>query len=345
MLNPENRDIVDFPADSPPLLTVIVDAEEEFDWSQPVSPRSTGVSAIRHQVKAHRIFERYAVKPTYLVDYPVAAQADGYLPLAELLKDGVCEIGAHLHPWVNPPLEEAVSERMSYPGNLPAPLERAKLAALTAVIEENFGVTPRVYRAGRFGVGQATAGILQQLGYEVDTSVVPETDFRRWHGPDFRRCRARPYWFGEGRRLLEVPLSVGFYGALAGIGRTIYSAATLPPGRVLRLPAILARARLLERIRLTPEGINADEQQRLTAAMLRTGHRVFALTYHSPSLALGHTPYVRNDRDLRVFLDRIECFLDYFFGQVGGRPTTLSEIRLIAEARSGRRSDRGNADP
>ena len=48
------------------------------------------------------------------------------------------KIGAHLHPWVNPPFVESVSNYNSYPGNLPGALERAKLHKLTSRIEQSF---------------------------------------------------------------------------------------------------------------------------------------------------------------------------------------------------------------
>src|SRR3546814_4149526 len=44
-------------------------------------------------------------------------------------------------------------------GNLPPELEHAKLAALTEAIAGAFGARPVVYKAGRYGVGPATAGI------------------------------------------------------------------------------------------------------------------------------------------------------------------------------------------
>src|SRR4029077_14909777 len=131
-----------------------------------------------HQNRTQEIFDRYGVRPTYVVDYPVASQETGYRPLREWLDDGKCQVGAHLHPWVNPPFDEEVNARNSYPGNLPAALEKEKLRRLTEIIEANFGHRPTVYRAGRYGIGAATGAILEELGYEIDTSIVPFTDFR-----------------------------------------------------------------------------------------------------------------------------------------------------------------------
>src|SRR3546814_17897114 len=64
-------------------------------------------------------------------------------------------------------------------GLLPPDLEHQKLLALTAAIAEAFGTRPVVYKAGRYGVGPATAGILEDLGYLVDASIVPLTSFSR----------------------------------------------------------------------------------------------------------------------------------------------------------------------
>jgi hypothetical protein len=315
-----------------PLLIVIVDTEEEFDWSRPLSRDNVAVRAMRAQTTAHRIFERYGITPTYVLDYPVASQEDGFRPLREIHRDGRCCIGAHLHPWVNPPHEEAVTNFNSYPGNLPPALEREKLARLTAAIEASFGLRPSIYKAGRHGVGQATPGILEALGYEIDASVVAWSDFTEDEGPNFRRCGVKPYWFGSGRQLLELPVTAGFAGALAGLGRTLYGPASTRVGRLAHLPGLLARAGLLERLRLSPEGMTFEEMRRLTDHMIAIGHSVFSFTYHSPSLAPGNTPYTPDEPALAGFLDRFERYFAYFMGELGGRAATPSEVLALARA-------------
>lgn len=316
-----------------PLLLVVVDTEEEFDWGRPLARENTAVSAIKAQHRAHRIFDRYGLKPTYVIDYSVASQPDGYGPLKEIFDDGRCQIGAHLHPWVNPPHDETVTNFNSYPGNLPPALERAKLAALGDTIGERFGAPPTIYKAGRYGVGPATTETLEALGYEIDASVVPCTDFTPDEGPDFRGLPAAPYWFGVRRRILELPCTTGLAGLLSGSGQGLYDAAMTPAGRALKLGGIYARLRLMERIRLSPEGIDHAAHRRLTRSMLRAGHKVFSMTYHSPSLEPGHTPYVRTETELGGFLDRIERYCDWFFGELGGAPATPADIaRLVPDA-------------
>ncbi len=313
--------------DEAPLLTVIIDTEEEFDWSRPLSRANRGVSSIAGQARAQAIFARYGIVPTYVVDHPVATDPQAVAILKAFQDEGAALIGAHLHPWVTPPDDEDVTPHNSYPGNLPPALEEAKLRTLTAVIEENFGRRPRVYKAGRYGIGPNTPAILARLGYLVDTSVVPFTEFRADGGPDFRHERPFPRAFDTAGQVMELPLSVGFCGLLRHCGPMLYGPLTRPLPMRLRLPGVLARARLLERIRLSPEGADAGDHIRLTRALRRDGVRVFSYTYHSPSLVPGHTPYVRSARELTAFLDRMDRYFDWFFGTLGGRAATPLEIR------------------
>ncbi|HZS84709.1 MAG TPA: polysaccharide deacetylase family protein [Stellaceae bacterium] len=315
---------------------MVVDTEAEFDWTKPVSRRSNSVSTVRQQQQVHRVFSRYGVRPTYVLDYPVSSQVVGYQPIRELYEAGLCEIGAHLQPWDTPPFEEAETEANSYAGNLPPALEREKLARLSDKIAETIGRRPRIYKAGRYGFGPATPRILAELGYEVDLSILPLTDLRTSSGPDYRAIDAKPFWFGECPHLLEVPMSVGYLGALSSCGPKLYGFLNSDWGKRIHLPGIFARLHLLDRITLTPEGVPFEEHCRLTKALMRRGHRVFSFTYHSPSLAPGNTPYVRTEADLRVFLRRIEQYLDFFFGALGGRALTPLELRDFILARQDR---------
>jgi hypothetical protein len=308
---------------------VVVDTEEEFDWSRPHSRAEVGVSHIRHQDRGQRIFDKFGLRPTYVVDFPVASQEQAFPLLRDWRQAERCQIGAHLHPWVNPPFDEDVSARNSYPGNLPAHLEQEKLARLTDVIERNFGARPRVYRAGRYGVGQATADILAGLGYEIDLSVMPRTDFRHDGGPDFTEYSEEPYWFGPNGGLLEIPATAVWYGSFSGYGKAIQPIVMTDVGMRLHLPGILARLGLFERIRLTPEGVSYNELKRLTDAMLAAGKRLFSFSYHSPSLVPGNTPYVRTEAELQRFLGVIERYCEYFFGACGGVPTTPDAVRSL----------------
>jgi len=329
MLNLADHVPARLPADHPPVLTVVVDTEEEFDWSQPFSRVNTRTASIAAQPLAHeRLFDGFGVVPTYVMDWPVANDPATIDTLGTLLAQGRCDIGTHLHPWVSPPHAEEVNHFNSYAGNLPPALEYEKIRQLTETIEHHFGQRPRIFKAGRYGVGPATAQHLAELGYDIDASVVPQTCLSADGGPDFSRHGPDPFWFNaSGRRLLEVPASAGYAGRLHHQGHGLHTRLQHPWARRLRLPGIASRLGLLERVRLSPEGHNAAELIRLTECQLEQGCRVFGLTYHSPTLVPGNTAYVRDEAGLERFLDTLRTYLTHFSQRLGGRFLSVRALR------------------
>jgi hypothetical protein len=81
----------------------------------------------------------------------------------------------------------------------------------------------------------------------------------------------------------------------------------------------MARLGLLERIKLTPEGITVEEAKRLIRHMAALGHKVFVLTFHTLSRVPRNTPYVRNQSDLDRFMAWLEEIYDFFKIDLGAR--------------------------
>ena len=316
-------------AETTPVLAVVVDTEEEFDWDHPFNSGDRGVTSINHLPLAQRIHERHGIVPTYVVDYPVVEDDNAVAVLKRFVESGNALVGAHLQPWVNPPFEEAEEIVNTFPGNLPFSLEYRKLARLTAMIEQQFGVRPIVYKAGRYGLGPATAKILKSLGYEIDASVLPYTNLHYRAGPDFSRFPNVPFWFGEGLDLFEAPLTRGFTGMFRALGPSLFPFMDHPVAERLHLVGACARLGLLERITLTPEGISLEEQKRLTHALLKQGRKVFSFTYHSSSLLPGATQYVRTLGERDAFLEKMDRYFEFFMKETGGRPATLPQVREL----------------
>ena len=100
----------------------------------------------------------------------------------------------------------------------------------------------------------------------------------------------------------------------------------------LHLPGIASRLGLLERVKLTPEGYTRQELIGVTKSLVAQGCKYLGLTYHSPSLAPGHTPYVKSAQDLEDFLQTLDAYLSYFLNQLKGQ--TMSVPSYLRWARS-----------
>ncbi|MGQ0554006.1 MAG: WalW protein [Planctomycetota bacterium] len=335
----EHLTVARLPADHPPILVPVLDAEEEFDWEGGFHRAHTAASAMTELPRGQAVFEAFGIRPTYVVTYPVAMQAEAAAPLRAILASGRACLGAHLHPWVTPPFDEQpaasapptaqaageISRRLSFPGNLPRALESAKLAATVQALEQAFGERPRIYQAGRYGLGPNSAAILREQGFLVDTSPLPTFDYRHEGGPDFSGASALPTWNEE---LLVLPQTAALLGWLAG-GRAAawHRRLTQPLPSALRLPGLLSRLRALERLRLSPEGYEHNDHRRLTRELLARGQRCFVFSFHTPSLKPGCTPYVRSVAERDALLERCRRYFDWFLGELRGIALTPLELR------------------
>ena len=307
---------------------IFVDTEEEFDWSKPHSRQERSTKAAEALPRIHRRLRNCGASPVYLIDHPIATDSGCVATLREFQDAGECVVGTQLHPWVNPPFEEELNDRNSFVGNLPVELERAKLTRLTDTIESAFGRRPTVYRAGRYGVGPNTALLLRELGYSVDVSVRALFDYSEEGGPDFSRIKPIPYWIVEGE-LLEIPLSAAFVGALSSRGSALYGATRSMPF----VTSVLARAGLLSRVALTPEGMPLAEVITAVDRLLDQDVRLFSISFHSPSVVPGNTPYVKTEADLDRFYAWWDGIFDHF-ARRGIAPAGLDDVMAAAHGAS-----------
>lgn len=333
-LKPDSGREVRWPTGQRPVLLVLIDAEEEFDWSRAFDRSATGTTAIRQLLEAQGLFDSLGVRATYVVTHPVAADLDSAAVMRDISTAQGVTIGAHLHPWVTPPFDEQISVHNSYPGNLDGALEREKLRCVCKAINDNVGVAPRVYQAGRYGFGPRTATTLEELGFVVDFSPAPPFDFRAEGGPNFSRHGVSPRWIGKGARLLSVPVTGAYVGFVKERAHELYLLATHPRLKWARLPAVLSRLGAVDRLRISPEGFELSDMRRLTRELLEQDVGVFTLSFHAPSLLPGWTPYVHDLAERAKFLARLRGYLEYFLGELGGEsisPLELRERLLLAD--------------
>lgn len=324
---PDPRAHAGFPESFGRRFLVFCDTEEEFDWEQPLARENVGTSAMEELPGAQDFFREAGAKPIYVVDYPIVDQDRPAAIIAEMHARDGCEIGTQLHPWVNPPFDEEVTPGNSFTGNLPIDLQHAKLEALTDRIAERVGVRPTIYRAGRYGIGAVSSHLLEEAGYRLDSSVRALFDYSDETGPDFSRFDTSAFWAGRSRTLLELPLTATYVGAMRKAGRRLYALGDHVPF----LRGGLSRTGMLRRVSLTPEDYPLDEALDAIRQLLDDGLQVFNLSFHSPSVVPGHTPYVRDAGDLKAFYAWWDGVFA-LFAEHGVTAATGAELVEAAEA-------------
>ena len=327
---PDRASLIAWPEDFGTRFTIFVDTEEEFDWRKPLDRDSRGTTAIRGLPDAHRRLADRGAALTYLIDHPIATDQSAVEILRRLIEDGRSAVGTQLHPWVNPPFEEEVNGFNSFAGNLPQSLEAAKIAALTDAIEAGFGARPIAYRAGRYGLGPNTLGLLAAQGYRLDTSMRAAYDYSTECGPDYGAVPNHAFRAGPGGAVVELPFSTVFTGLARAGGAALHAGLS----RVPRGIGAASRLRLLSRVALTPEDMPVHEALEAVRIAVGQGQRVLNFAFHSPSVVPGHTPYVRDAAGLAAFNHWWDAVLD-LLGSLGVRSASLDELLAAADSACG----------
>ena len=97
-----------------------------------------------------------------------------------------------------------------------------------------------------------------------------------------------------------------------------------------KISGLLSRLSLLEKIPLTPEGVTLEEALRGIDIAIDDNLPVIVLSFHSPSLVPGHTPYVRSEDALDRLYDWLRGVYGYLMER-GVAPTTVSAIMNAVE--------------
>lgn len=265
------------------------------------------------------IFDHYGAVPTYLINYPVVNDRKAVSVLHDIHERGRCEIATHCHPWNTPPFEETINKYNSMICNLPEKLIMNKLEVLHEAIVHRFQVSPICFRSGRYAFSPSVARSIHKLGYRVDTSVTPFLDWSGDNGPSFVDVSAKNYYFdpadilrekGDGQ-LLEVTPSIGFIQKNEIFCNVIRKLLLRKHVSLLHLQGILDRLRWLNLRWLSPEVCTGSEMVYFSKRLMERGHPFLNMFFHSTNLLPGKSPFVQNQQELDVFLERIETFLQF----------------------------------
>lgn len=318
------------------LFILSVDTEEEWDWSDSFPNDNFSLSNIS-EIPAFQLFcQELGIKPTYFVDYAVADNRVAANILANL-NNQLCEIGAHLHPWANPPFYEKTTEKTSHVVNLPIEQTKAKLELLNKKIEETIGTKPNSFRTGRWGVNGEILQLLVDEGIDIDSSVYPLYTNQHF---DCEQAPLHPYWpcfetpttEGDQRNILEIPVTCGFNRENYLMGQTIHKLMAKTPFTWIKANGILWHTGLLQKIYLSPELCSAKDMIKLVNTSLSKKQKVLHMYLHSSSLVEGVTGLSEEINARESICKRIQEVVSYLNNKTNIQFCTISQAKHLLQS-------------
>ena len=292
----------------PPRLVVALDCEECFPWRER-RPQGWWLAGRAELEALQTALAARGIRPLHLLTWPVLTDEDWCALFAGWRQAGEAELGIHNHPWVTPPLHEWLNGCNSYPCNLPAHLEAAKIRTLAEHFRARFGTAPLAYRAGRWGGSDRTPELLAAAGIPLDLSAAARMPPAADGGPDHRAVSCRPWRAGAGGKVVVLPAA----GLLWPRG----------PDALARRLGRLAPARPQ---RFTPELHPLARLGHMAAALERERPGVVCLSFHASSLVAGGNPYAPDAGAARRNLARTLALVDHLLEKRGWRPVAASSL-------------------
>lgn len=322
-----------------PAFLITIDTEGDNLWSR---PRTLTTRNAEFLPRFQALCEAFGLRPTYLVTHEMATSPAFREFAGDLLRRRTGEIGMHLHAWNTPPIVPLTSDDWRFQPYLteyPHQIIEQKVAVMTGLLEETFGVKMLSHRAGRWGFSSAYARVLVSHGYRVDCSVTPYVSWTHHRGAgnggsDFTRFPTDAYFVDLddiGRPgsspLLEVPMTI---------------VPSRQPWRLVGRRALdgwpLAQ-RAWERLApsvhwLRPNGRNRKAVLRVLRLAEAERRSYVEFMLHSSELMPGGSPRFPGVADIERLYRDLEALFDAARGRFGG--TTLFEFcARVAETPGG----------
>ncbi|NDV91340.1 WalW protein [Alteromonas sp. 345S023] len=313
-----------------------IDTEEEWSWEEGFPERDFELTNIKKIPQLQQLFHQLGIRPTYLVDYAVADDEASVATLKPYIDEGACEMGAHLHPWCNPPYFGPTDDKGSHVVNLPETQVKQKLDALLEKLQQQFHVAPNSFRTGRWGIDEKTLKLLAARGITVDSSVYPyyKTKYFDCYGGPLL-----PYWpaykdplaQSDQRDIFELPVTVGFNRKNFAMANRIHQLLCAYPLRWLRSVGVAWHTRVLRKIYLCPELSKPEDMKTLVKRALDNDYPILHMFMHSSSLVDNENSFVAQENAFNAIAGSIKEVVEYISSERKVRFCTVSEAATLLQ--------------
>ncbi len=304
-------------------LVISVDTEPDDQWTAPGPDGLLPEFGFRNTRGLHRLMDFFydqGIPVTWMTSYSVARDPES----AEILRharDRGDEIAGHLHGWETPPFVDLDRGNRPFIYEYDAAVRLAKHRSLLAALHDAFDEKPVSYRSGRWGRDEIELSQLQELGYQIDSSIPPGIDFRDRGGPtrlgpDFRKfLTSPPLPPHQSSGLWHVPVSIVPIGPLSGgragarMARTAGMHAN-PSGLRRAFEQGLAMTGLQRLVWVRPLKHATADLARATEAVLLRGSPIVNVMFHSSEAFLDTSPLSRTSADVEKLFVDLQAIID-----------------------------------
>jgi hypothetical protein len=295
------------------LFVLSIDTEEEWDWNGPFPNEVISVENVAEIPEFQNGLNKLGIIPTYLLDYAVIDNSKARNTLQTVQQQNPeIEFGAHLHPWVTPPIVNTLAEADSHIVNLPIETVQLQIDTLKNSITEYFGRAPTSFRSGRWGINNQILSYLLDSGFTVDSSVYPFYK-NKWF--NYQNTSLFPGFLypKENREesIFELPVTAGFNYKNFGFANAAQQFLEKKPMNYLRPIGLLWQLGLLRKIYLSPELSTATDMITLCKKAMAINAPVIHMNLHSSSLLPGATSYVKDRNEKLKMIEKISRVVEY----------------------------------
>lgn len=299
---------------------ITVDTEGDNLWNQKEGQVVTTNNAA-YIPRFQELCEKFGFIPTYLTNYEMATDKRWVDYGKKKQRDGLCEIGLHIHAWNSPP---DYLLRGSYNGNAyiteyPDEVVQEKISFLTNLLSNQFECTISSARSGRWATNASYFEALLKENITVDCSVTPQIDFTNvpgatvGNGPSYLNSPIIPYVVHPG--VIEIPMTTRLV-KWAAEGSIKHKVKSLIIG---------------DRMWLRPIKLSKAYLQAITDAVIKENSDYLEFMIHSSELMPGGSPYIKTEEEAEQLFE----LMDWYFKYVTEKGFTGSSLTDYAQSIEG----------